>query len=212
MSYIDTFDHELVGFFAGLPLYHPLEVVQGMGLGSDEFGCTPDQLVLGGGDGEHLAMLITEPAIAVLFFLRSALSPEVSMSERSQDTLDEAASHIGNLVFAGWGIADFGAFQARCMSPAFVRPYVPERDGLLEHWILASIGEFVYFAMPELAAGVIFELADVCTMVSGPHFFNVLVLPPGYGAPAGRYRSQEGNVIWGNYPWTTVRGNRDVVK
>src|SRR5215472_2734996 len=23
MSYIDTFDHELVGVFAGLPLYHP---------------------------------------------------------------------------------------------------------------------------------------------------------------------------------------------
>jgi hypothetical protein len=29
MSYIDTFDHELVGFFGGLPLYHPLEVVSG---------------------------------------------------------------------------------------------------------------------------------------------------------------------------------------
>jgi hypothetical protein len=51
MSYIDTFDHELVGFFAGLPLYHPLEAV--MGSGGDEFGCTPLHLMLGGGDGEH---------------------------------------------------------------------------------------------------------------------------------------------------------------
>lgn len=41
MSYIDTVDYELLGFFAGLPLYHPLEVVAGSG--SDEFGCTPLQ-------------------------------------------------------------------------------------------------------------------------------------------------------------------------
>ncbi len=27
MSYIDTFDHEFVGFFGGIPVYHPLEIV-----------------------------------------------------------------------------------------------------------------------------------------------------------------------------------------
>ena len=25
MTYIDSFDHEFVGFFVGLPLYHPTE-------------------------------------------------------------------------------------------------------------------------------------------------------------------------------------------
>jgi hypothetical protein len=29
MNYIDTFDYELVGFFAWLPLYHPLEAMAG---------------------------------------------------------------------------------------------------------------------------------------------------------------------------------------
>ncbi|HEX8032448.1 MAG TPA: hypothetical protein VF510_01300 [Ktedonobacterales bacterium] len=210
MSYIDTFDHELVGFFAGLPLYHPLEAV--VGSGGDEFGCTPDQLVLGGGDGEHPAMIVTEPATATLSFLQSALPPEPLISERSQDILDEACSRHSSLMFAGWGIAQYAAFQACCTSPAFVTPYEPERDGLLEGWILANIGEFVYFAMPALAGQLLAELADVCALVREPRFFNVLILPPGYSAPAGRYRSADGDVIWGNYAWTTARHTRGVME
>jgi len=36
MSYIDTFDHQYVGSFAGLPIYHPLTTVRGSGGG--DFG------------------------------------------------------------------------------------------------------------------------------------------------------------------------------
>lgn len=43
MSYIDTFDHELVGFFAGLPVYHPLVVHED----ATEFSCNPNQLLIG---------------------------------------------------------------------------------------------------------------------------------------------------------------------
>lgn len=210
MSYIDTFDHELVGFFAGLPLYHPLEVV--VGSGGDEFGCTPDQLVLGDGDGGHPAILVTEPATAALYFLRSALPSDSSISERSRGLLDEASSTLSSLMFAEWNIADYAAFHVRCTTSAFVTPYAPERDGLLEGWILGNIGEFVYFAMPELARRVLTELADVCAIVRRPQLFNVLILPPGYGAPAGRYRSREGTVIWGNYAWSATRSDRDVME
>jgi hypothetical protein len=67
------------------------------------------------------------------------------------------------------------------------------------------LGEFVYFAMPELAPDVPTRLADVCAQVRRPRYFNVQILPPGYSAPAGRRRSASGDVSWGNYAWTTER-------
>jgi hypothetical protein len=47
MSYIDSFRHEFIGFFAGLPVYHPLEVV----VDTANFSCTPQNLIMGGGSG-----------------------------------------------------------------------------------------------------------------------------------------------------------------
>jgi hypothetical protein len=204
MSYIDTFDHELVGFFAGLPLYHPLEAVAGSG--GDEFGCTPRQLVLGGGGGEHPAVVLRQPPAAVAAFLQAALPPDgLVLSTESQQLLDEIPPLDECLHFAGWGIADFVSFHERCRAPTFVAPYDAEHDGALEAWVLRNLGEFVYFARPELAPDVQTQLADVCALVRRPHYLNVQILPPGYGMPAGRHRTASGNVIWGTYAWTTER-------
>ena len=51
MSYIDSYDHVLVGYMAGLPLYRPLEDIPGPENGESrlDFPCRTDQLVLGGG-------------------------------------------------------------------------------------------------------------------------------------------------------------------
>jgi hypothetical protein len=204
MSYIDTFDHELVGFFAGLPLYHPLETVADSG--GDEFGCTPRQLVLGGGSGEHPAIVLREPPAAVAMFLQAALPPDApALAPESQQFLDETPPLDECLHFAGWRIADFVSFQERCQALSFVRPYRVEQDGLLEEWVLCNLGEFVYFAMPELSPDVPTQLADICAQVRGPRYLNVQILPPGYAAPAGRRRSASGDVIWGAYAWTTGR-------
>ena len=59
MSYIDTFDHEFIGFIAGLPIYLPLETVTASDIPS-EFGCSPQNLIIGGGDGEHPAIIVTD--------------------------------------------------------------------------------------------------------------------------------------------------------
>lgn len=204
MSYIDTFDHELVGFFAGLPLYHPLEAVAGAG--GDEFGCTPGQLVLGGGGGEHPAVVLRQPPAAVATFLQAALPPDAPvLAAEVQQRLDDIPPFDECLYFAGWSIADFAAFHDRCRAPTFVTPYNAEHDGALEAWLLCNLGEFVYFAMPELAPDVPMQLADVCAQVRRPRYFNVQILPPGYGAPAGRRRSAAGDVLWGAYAWTTER-------
>jgi hypothetical protein len=92
MSYIDTFDdtfdHGLVGFFAGLPRYHPLETVAGSG--GDELGCTPRQLVLGGGSGEHPAVVLRQPPAAVMAFLQAALPlGAAALAPDSQQLPDE---------------------------------------------------------------------------------------------------------------------------
>lgn len=204
MSYIDTFDHELVGFFAGLPLYHPLEAVTGSG--GDEFGCTALQLVLGGGDGEHPAVVLTQPPAAVVAFLRAVLPPDgPTLSEEAQQFMDMIPPLDECLHFAGWGIADFVSFHTRCSALTFVTPYQGERDGVLEAWVLCNLGEFVYFAMPELAPDVQTQLAEVCAHVRHPQYLNVQILPPGYAALAGRRRSASGDVIWGNYAWTSQR-------
>lgn len=204
MSYIDTFDHELVGFFAGLPLYHPLETVTGTG--DDEFNCTPLQLVLGGGSGEHPTMVLTNLTAAVAAFLHAALPPDSPLlSTEAQQFLDELPPLQECLHFAGWFTADYSAFYKRCSSPSLVTPYHVEQDGLLEEWILRNAGEFVYFSMPELAPDVHSSLADVCARVSSPIYYNVLILPPGYPPPAGRYRAASGEVIWGNHAWRTER-------
>lgn len=201
MSYIDTFDHELVGFFAGLPLYHPLDTV--VGAGGDEFGCTPLHLVLGGGSGEHPAVVLTRPSAAVARFLHMTLPQDAPpLSATAQQFLDEVPSFEECLHFAGWGIADFVAFRDRCCAPAFVTPYHAEQDGLLEEWVLRNLGEFVYFSLPELASEALLHLAEICALAPCPCYFNVQILPPGYVASSGRYRSPAGDVIWGNYAWS----------
>lgn len=119
--------------------------------------------------------------------------------------MDEVPPLCECLHFAGWCIADFVSFHKRCGAPAFVTPYRTEHDGTIEAWLLRNLGEFVYFAMPELTPNVYTQLADVCVQMRRPHYFNVHILPPGYVVPAGRYRTASGDVICGNYAWTTER-------
>jgi hypothetical protein len=195
MSYIDTFDHELVGFFAGLPLYHPLEAVAGSG--GEQFGCTPRQLVLGGGSGEHPAVVLRQPPAAVVAFLQAALPADApALAPESQQLLDDIPPFDECLHFAGWSIAYFMAFHKRCRAPSFVTPYDAEQVGALEAWVLRNLGEFVYFAMPEVAPDVPTQLADVCAQVRRPRYFNLQILPPGFAAPAGRRRTASGDGLW----------------
>ncbi|HEY7355547.1 MAG TPA: hypothetical protein VH590_03740 [Ktedonobacterales bacterium] len=203
MSYIDSFDHELVGFFGGLPLYHPLENITGGGPQDEDFSCTPAQLVLGGGSGEHPGLVLTNPGGAALHFLRDALPSELNIDERVQTILDEAPSCFACLHYAGWSLETYMSFAARCMAPAFVSPYHQKTDGLLEEWLICSLGEFVYFAMPELASEVLSLIPAACALVREPRYYNVLILPPGYKAPGGRYRGAAGEIIWGHYRWNT---------
>ena len=58
MSYIDTIKHELVGYINGFPIYHPLETVIDGEWGGYDFSCSPQKWIIGGGAGEHPALVI----------------------------------------------------------------------------------------------------------------------------------------------------------
>lgn len=173
MSYIDTIDHELVGIFAGLPVYHPLETIAGNAPNDLDFNCSPDQLVIGGGSGEHPAVIIQQLDCAVAYFMSdwfeqynveewcrrfgrsplpttgwdTYLDPFITVSE---DTL---------LHFAGWSVVHYHRFYVRCQSDVLWTPY-QKGSSSFERWLITCVGEFVFYSMPELVSSFIANAPD----------------------------------------------------
>ena len=71
-------------------------------------------------------------------------SHRIRSNSRTRSPFDES------LHFAGWGSADFVSFDSHCWASTCVTPYDAEQEGALEAWVMCDLGEFVYFAMPEL--------------------------------------------------------------
>jgi len=221
MSYIDTFDNEFVGYFGGIPVYHPLEVVPASPDDPASFACDPENLLIGGGSGEHPGIVVKAPGEAVVCFVRTWLekNPYFSPEERQamQPALEawpDASSrkswsdcrrndwmHI--FEFAGWRVEDYVKFSSRCASPAFHRPFDLDKDGSLEVWLAASVGEFILFAMPDLAQDAVQRLGDLRRHISGNIYRNILLLPPAY-QPWGR-REVDNQVTWGISAWRIQR-------
>jgi hypothetical protein len=203
MSYIDTFDHELVGFFGGIPVYHPLEEVVRASV--TEFATSSSHLILGGGDGEHPAIIFTDLKMVVLKFLQildGHLSAFDSISSSSRHLLDNFVEDEQCLYFPGWGLEHYHNFYKRCTSMAFVIPYNRMPDLTLFAWMLGSFGEFIYFAAPQLVKEFLPSIQDICDRVPSPLFYNVLIPPPGYPILGGRRRDNLGNIKWGVSFWS----------
>jgi hypothetical protein len=218
VSYIDTFDNEFVGYFGGIPVYHPLEIVPALpNEDPRNFACSPENLVIGGGSGEHPGIVVKAPGEAVVCFVRAWLNETPFLSPDQRQALRPAVEawpdasnrrqtradwrHV--FEFAGWGVTDYVKFSTRCASRAFHRPFDPEKDACLEWWLAASVGEFILLAMPELAPEAIQRLGDLRRHVSGDIYRNILLLPPGY-PPWGR-REVDSQVIWGISAWAIQR-------
>jgi hypothetical protein len=219
VSYIDTFDNEFVGYFGGIPVYHPLEVVPA--LPDDDpldFPCGPENLLIGGGSGEHPGIVVKAPGETVICFVRTwlekenpflsqeerqALQPAVEAWPDASDRRQTRSDWRPVFEFAGWRAADYVEFSTRCASRAFHRPFDPVKDASLEEWLAASVGEFVLLAMPELAPHAIQRLGDLRRHVSGDIYKNILLLPPGY--PVWGRREVDNQVIWGLSAWRIQR-------
>lgn len=182
MSHIDSFKHEIVGMLGGLPVYHPLEDIDG------DFRCTKMQLVIGGGSGEHPALVIDSPVNAVAWYLFEELNKLKKVDVKSHDCplkkhveswlqiIDPYVTSFPDdvLKFYDWRIEDYANFRELCMSVALPNP----SDGKhIEMWLVTGIGEFVFYSMPDLANEIMGKI-DVPEKMYHMNYNNILVIPP----------------------------------
>ena len=165
MSFIDGYKHQLVGYFGYLPVYRPLEDIDGP---KQEFSCPRGGLVIGGGSGEHPGLVLRDPAGAVAEFLRETWPERAAEAGWREAIHDHLRTPSDCLDFASWDVEDHVRFYTLCTT-AVPNPYDPEGTASgFESWLCCSLGEFVFFAMPELAR----DLVHV-------YWNNILLLPPG---------------------------------
>jgi hypothetical protein len=155
MSDIDTFRHEFVGLFLGIPIYHPLEPGQlgwrAIGdrhrLQHQEWGrpnCDPASLVLGGGSGEHPALIFHDVEHAVARYLAWNYDPQALPAE----VLNKATSQddAQTLEYCNWTSLDHRNFYQRCRFEYRIH----RRDLRFESWLLLVMGEFALLSLDSL--------------------------------------------------------------
>ena len=195
MSYIDTIEHELVGYLNGLPIYHPLEVVETEKWGAYDFSCSPKNLVIGGGAGEHPGLVIHNLGYLVVGFMLEAFNKINEIKEEKKYHCDfvlpaeETINSLHDILFAqegdcmefcGWSMHHFKEFIESAKSPLHATPLLKEADA--EEWIKDSIGEFVFYSLPELNPlhDKIISLPDMNGLEIGYWMSNVTCPPPNY--------------------------------
>lgn len=196
MSHIDSFKHALLGSFIGIPVYLPLEDIHG------DFECTTRQFLIGGGSGEHPALIVKDPLSAVAQFLREVvpdLKMDKGMKARWLAVCDEYPRRRSSdiLEFSEWTIQTFHRFHERCSSPYAENSYrIWKDDKSLEEWLVLGFGEFVFFALPNLAWEIISRLEEPYKCFHHVLFNNILAIPPNFpvyanGGNAFRCRPQD---------------------
>lgn len=178
MSHIDSFKHSIVGYFLGIPVYLPLEEING------DFQCTPEQLLIGGGSGEHPALVVADPPAAVARFLDEEIdSLNLDRERRAAWTAAYESfvewNHENILRFPGWTVETHHAFYERCIGARAVNPYSTYRHTKsLEAWLVLGFGEFVFFSLPRLAEEIVMNLTDPYECFRHVRYSNVLAVPP----------------------------------
>ncbi|WP_420385998.1 hypothetical protein [Roseivirga sp.] len=200
MSYIDSFDHEYVGQLGYLPIYHPLETLEQVKWGDYDFGADPTNLILGGGSGEHPGLVLhrLECFVAKFLFDQITEDDEQLMSHEDRDFVIDLAfvNYIELLEFCEWRISEIANFHK--MAKSSTMGYRLTKNDIMEDWLIKSIGELVYYALPELnpeheSLTRIFQDYEI-----HPVMRNVLIPPPGYPAWGGR-QTLDNKSVWGHH-------------
>lgn len=186
MSYIDCFKHELVGYFNGPPIYHPLEHHSGDGWECADFSCSPKNLILGGA-GEHPAIVLHNLSSLVTTYILFAIEnyqkyfPQLDLEipDKIQSKLEDIFYNKEKLEFCNWSMQHYYQFYINAQSSLHSSPL--QEDGNAEEWIEHSIGEFIYYSLPELLSKEdqeffkFFKILDL-----GFWMKNVTCPPPNY--------------------------------
>lgn len=140
MSHIDSFAHRQVGTLLGrYPIYQALEKING------DFYARRGQLILGGGSGEHPAMVILDPAacVAALYWCEADSAKVTGV----RDDLCFAYEQIFKRY--DWLFSDCHAFFEGC-EPAHQAWHYRDDDSTLEQWLMCQIGALIYQHLPQL--------------------------------------------------------------
>ena len=201
MSYIDTFDHQYVGSFAGLPIYYSRISVEGTD--GEEFGCGPHTLVLGGGSGEHPALVFHRLDCLAMRFVLHAVGESDNDDRHEIDQFgdfpiwDYLHVPFADLFeYAGWSVRVYHGFYERCRSVALNRPFAVDDHLSFEDWLAVCFGELVWFSFPELIENLtpVREMHPSLRAIAN----NVTIPPPGFPERFGRRRDGHG-VVWGDH-------------
>lgn len=140
MSHIDSFEHRQLGTLLGrYPIYQALEDIDG------DFQALTGQILLGGGSGEHPAMVVEDTAacVAALYWLEDSTAEIAGV----KDDLCFNYSHV--FAFYDWFIEDFHNFYSYC-EPSHQHWQYHAEGTCLEQWLMCQIGAFIYQHCPEL--------------------------------------------------------------
>ncbi len=192
MSYIDCFKHEFLGSLNGLPIYHLSESVKFEDHGHRAFDCDETSLIIGGGSGEHPALVVTGlDSLVAEYLLHDVHMCEVHGRDRREKLAGSARESLEDIAFSanqeflfiGWRMKDYAKFYERAASPINPTPLAPDEDA--ESWLRLSLGEFVYFSLPELCPRrlemqALAGLGDESGWTASFWMRNILCPPPGY--------------------------------
>jgi len=204
MSYIDSYEHEYIGSLGYLPIYHPLQEIEGDDWGGYDFSASPGDLILGGGSGEHPGLVVHKLESSAAKFLYDQLTEEEeeSLAKSDKEYLLNLCYADDVLEFCDWTVRQYANLTAMAASEAFGSPL--EEDEAVEDWLRKSLGELVYYSLPELNP----EHEKLAAMFSrfsiDATMHNVLCVPPGY-PPCGGRRTTDGESTWGYHRWDVAR-------
>jgi hypothetical protein len=163
MSYIDCWNHLYIGSLGkdGLPIYMTLEDIDG-----DEFKATEGSIVLGGGSGEHPALIIENLDFCMASFLDTWVNEyKAHIPQETQDAItiyvewvfEDADFYRDELDFHNWSTDNHYHFvkQLKTLEPNDVTMGT-------ENLIIESIGEYLIFT--DYADHIGIDLSKVSTI------------------------------------------------
>lgn len=90
MSYIDTLEHQLMGHFSGVPVYYLLEPSED----TYEFIAPKGAITIGGGGGEHPAIVFPNPQKCAAHYVGELLTEALEVFDKNPDALSSFGAGI----------------------------------------------------------------------------------------------------------------------
>lgn len=189
MSTIDCFKHSFLGTFCEyVPIYIPHETID-----RDDLGADVGEIILGGGGGEHPALVISDLDSCVLSFLNYLVDDDCDYKSEDIDKIltekDKKYLYYRNntFIYYYWQIIHYASFHKAINR--YTEDYkFPFRD---EMYIQCSIGELVFHSLPFLITDleVVKLRLQIKPLVYHSIFSSIKVKPPEYNvyANGGNY-------------------------